>query len=258
MLLLLSALALAVDVEMRNDAAEDVLQAALSDPTFWEDADSKAYEGEPYEEVRLKPADPGYVPMIVGEGGRSFDHGTVVEVVFRHQDELPRFMEGAKAVEYLGSGWDSEVGAEYTDAFFYLDLTFFYATFFQRMYRKSEGGQTVLWFEKMDESFVDPATWARYDARGRASVEASERRWPPFNAVYPTEDIYGMFVVEKGRVHATRITFVSKLVFGSDAGWLARVGSKIPGVIRAGLRSGFSASTRLCVEEQERRAAAPR
>ncbi len=241
-----------IEIQMRNAEGEAVIQAALSDPTFWDDANVRTYDGEGYEEVRLKPADPGYIPMIVGEGGQDFDHDVVSEVVFERQDQLSRHMAGAKTVEYLGRGYDEEIGAEYTDAFFYLDLSFFYATYIQRMYRRSEGGATVLWFEKLDESFVDSATWAQYQARVAEKVEEVDRRWT-FNRILEVDEIYGMFFLESGQTHESRITFVSKLSFGDDAGFIANVGSRIPGVIRSGLRSGFDASVAICKEHQARR-----
>jgi hypothetical protein len=72
-------------------------------------------------------------------------------------------------------------------------------------------------------------------------------------SVVEVGDIFGMFVVEPGRTKKSRVTFITKIVFGSDAGWIAKTGSQLPVVIKAGLKSGFRSCVELAQEEQRRR-----
>jgi hypothetical protein len=121
------------------------------------------------------------------------------------------------------------------------------------MYRDTDAtGRTVLWYEKLDEKFVDPATWAQYQQKIEASKESVDRRWV-LGSVVEVGDIFGMFVVEPGRTKKSRVTFITKIVFGSDAGWIAKTGSQLPVVIKAGLKSGFRSCVELAQEEQRRR-----
>jgi hypothetical protein len=244
-----------VQVELRNDEGEKVLNKILADEGFWADAWTKTYDDKLYDEIRLKDSDSGYVPMITGEGGQDFPHDVVADIVFYQNTRLPKYMSGAKAVVLLGSGFDKEVGAEYRDCFYVLDLTVFYGTFPQRMYRKhdAENNVSVMWFEKMDERFVDADTWAKYSEQMTKTVDAMDRRWPPFNSVVPVGDLYGMFMVSPGEEHTSRVSFITKIGFGDDAGFVARWGSQMPGVIKSGLRSGFGASVAIAEHENERR-----
>ena len=73
-----------------------------------------------------------------------------------------------------------------------------------------------------------------------------ELRWPPLNSVIPVTDIFGMYVVEKGQKYESRVTLVTKLYFGEEAGWLAQLGSKMPSVLKAGIKSGFVGSVKVC------------
>lgn len=247
-----SALGTRIEVHLHDADAQEVLQQVLSDPGFWSDANIKQYPGDEYDEIRMKKLPPGYFPMITGEGGRDFDHDVVSHIVFKRQDDLTRYMNGAKVVEYLGHGVDPAVGAEYSDAFFYLDTGFFYAWYVQRMYREKRGDVTVLWFEKLRPEYVDEATWAAYDERITELKEGVDRRWA-FAAVHEVSDIYGMFVVTEGTDHDTRITFVSRVVFGEDTGWLAQFGSKLPGVVKSAIKNGFDASVAITNDEQDKR-----
>lgn len=238
-----------VELECYSAEAEQVCEAALTQPTYWNDAEIKTYSGKDYDEIRLKPTDDGFVPMITGEGGMDFDADVVADVVFRNQNRLPDKMSGAKVVEYFGSGYDKKIGAEYTDAYFMLDLTLFYATFVQRMYKKQDGEKTVLWFEKLTPEMVSSETWASYEKQQEHLESELSLRWA-FGSVLRLDDIYGMFIITPGENHQSRITFVSKLKFGDDAGFIARAGSQMRGVLRSGLKSGFSASVEIAKENQ--------
>src|SRR5688500_9420115 len=257
LLLAANAVAGSLGLDLRDTEGEQVLNGILSDPAFWSGADDEDYENRIYDEIRLKRLETGYVPMITGEGDEDFAHEVVADIVFLRNTDLPRYMAGAKAVVLLGTGYDPVVGAEYRDCFYILDLTAFYAYFPQRMYRRHDAAknQTVLWFEKMDASFVDAGTWTTYETKMKTALDKLEddKRWL-MNAVIEVGDVYGMFVVEPGKTRESRVSFVSKLTFGEDAGWIAKMGSQLPMVLKAGLKSGFDASVRIAKNEKEKRA----
>lgn len=247
------------EVTMRaHPEGQATLNKILTDAAFWADAWKKTYTDHLYDEIRLKSTDSGYVPMVTGEGQQDFDHSVVADVVYKRNKDLPLYMSGAKVVMPLGSGVDPVVGAEYRDSFYILDLTVFYGYFMQRMYRRHDEAtnKTVLWFEKLDASFVNASTWATYSKQVQTSIDTVDRRWPPFNSMIEVSDIYGMFVVEPGRTHATRVSFVSKISFDKGTGFVAQWGSQLPPVVRAGLSAGFDASVAIAKNETERRAKA--
>ncbi len=242
-----------VHLRTRNAEAEKVLNAALTNPAYWKGASAASYTDKAWDEIRLKQLDTGYVAMISGEGGQDFDHGVVVDVVYDQQTKIPQHTDGAKAVVALGSGVDPVNGAPYTDTFFFLDFQAFYGVYAQRMYRETDAtGRTVLWYEKLDERFVDSATWARYQQKIEATKGAVDRRWV-LGSVVDVTDIFGMFIVEPGHTRKSRVTFITKIVFGGDSGFIAKAGSQMPVVIKAGLKSGFRSCVELAQEEQHRR-----
>ncbi|HHO54291.1 MAG TPA: hypothetical protein ENK18_26330 [Deltaproteobacteria bacterium] len=247
-----------VDLRMHNKAAQDVLNGVLHDATFWQGASHSSYDKKLYDEIRLKDTSSGYVPMITGEGDEDYPAEVVADIVFRRNTDIPRHMSGAKAVVNLGSGYDSSVGAEYRDSFYLLDLTVFYGHFAQRMYRKYDESQKqhVMWFEKLDESFVDAATWAAYQAKMTQTIDNLDKRWA-FNSIIEVTDVYGMFVVTPGEELESRVTFVSKLTFGDGTGFIAKVGSQMPMVIKAGLKSGFDACVAIARDEKHKRLGSP-
>ena len=243
-----------LDLKLRNPEGQEVLNKILDDQAFWSGAWIKTYDGHTYDEIRLKELPSGYVPMITGEGLKNFDHAVVADIVFLQNTRLPKYMDGAKIIMDLGKGYDETIGAEYRDSFYVLDLTAFYGTFPQRMYRKHDPttNTTVLWFEKLDASFVPAATWTNYEAAMTKAIDEMPKGWL-FSSVVPVDKVYGMFVVQPGKTYTSRVSFVSKLTFGEDAGWIAKFGSQLPGVLKAGLRSGFGASVAMADHEQQRR-----
>jgi hypothetical protein len=244
-----------LDLKLRNGEGQQVLNGILTDTAFWQGADISTFTDKNYDEIRLKQIGTGYVPMITGEGDQDFPHEVVSHVVFKRNTDLPKYMSGAKAILFLGAGHDNVVGADYRDTFYILDFTVMYAYFPQRMYVKHDdaANRTVLWFEKMDASFVDAATWATYQGKMQTALDGMEKRWPPFNSVVPVDTVYGMFVVEPGKTRESRVSFVSKIGFAPDAGWIANFGSQLPMVIRSGLKSGFNASVAIAAHEKEKR-----
>ncbi len=240
------------ELRTRDQDANRILNMALAD-AFWQSATKNNYTGQLYDEIRLRSYGGGFVSLVTGEGEQDYDHTVVADIVFRQQNEIPRHIEGAKDVVLLGEGVDPVNGAPYTDTFFYLDMTLFYATYTQRMYRLDSGdGRTILYFEQPDESFVDAGTWAQYQSTIQAASEAVERRWVG-NSVIPITQIYGMFIVSPGENRRTRVTFINSLTFGEGTGMLAQMGSKMPPVIRAGLQSGFNACVAIARSEQKKR-----
>lgn len=245
-------------VKMRNAEGTSIIGQMVSDESFWTGAWRKSYTGQVYDELRLKNLPSGYLPMVSGEGQQDFEHDLVAHVVFNEMHRLPRFMSGVKAVASLGRGHDPQVGVEYRDTFWYLDLGVLYMVFPMRMYQRHDPGSTTtwLWFEKLDESFVDAATWERYEKRIASTMDSIDRRWT-FNSVNHVDTLYGIFVVEPGRQHESRVTFATSFTFGQDAGWMARLGSQLPGVLKAGLRTAFNAAVAIAQDEKQKRAAAP-
>jgi hypothetical protein len=249
-----------VNVRTHGAEAQQVLTKILADEAYWADSTRTSYDDELYDELRLKSTDTGYVPMITGEGREHFPHRVVADTVYFRNLDLPRYMSGAKVIQVLGSGYDKTVGAEYRDCFYILDLTMFYGYFAQRMYRRTDPATntSVLWFEKMDASFVDAGTWTAYQEKTTHALDHLERRWAPFNALIEVTDVFGMFVVEPGKTFETRVSFVSKITFGDGTGFVAKWGSQIPSVIRAGIKAGFDASVAIAKKEKAKlEAAAP-
>jgi hypothetical protein len=245
-----------VDVDMRYSAGATMMNRMLAEDDFWSDAHKWEFDDAKhwYDRIMLKPVDHGYVPMISGEGSQDLPHDVVADIVFSKMNRLPLYMSGAKAVHNLGGGYDERIGAPYQDSFFFLDLTLFYVTYSQRMYRKhdEETGQTFLWFEKLTPDFVDAETWKKYQAATQKVSEGVDKRWA-FGSILEIDQIYGMFIVGKGRKRESRVTFVSKLAFGDDAGFIAKAGSQMKSVLKAGLKSGFVASVNIANFEHEKR-----
>lgn len=227
----------ALRLRTHDGAAGRLLSGSLDDPAFWEGASVKTWDDRLYDEVRLKQLAKGYLAMVTGEGNRDFSQDTVVRTVFDNMQRLPEVEDGAKAVVRLGEGTDSATGLPYVDSFYYLDFTLFYGIYAQRMYKLVETGRTILYFEKLSPGLA-AAAWPGYDQQMTDIVDSVKRR-VIFNGITPVSQIFGMFVVEPGRVHRTRVTFTTKIHFGEGTGAIARMGSEMPMVIRAGLQSGF-------------------
>lgn len=244
-----------IDVPMRNAEGGEMIRRMLNEEGFWSDAKVYPFEGQLYDEIRLKSLpEGGYLPMITGEADENIPHDVVADIVFGQQTALPKYMSGTVAVTTLGYGTDPKFGVPYLDNFFVLDLSFFYVTYTQRMYRRTVGDVTYLWFEKLDATFVDAATWSEYQSKIQTQMTALEPDLRSlFGSVLEVGQIYGVFVVAKGETRESRVTFVSKITFGQDAGWLAKLGSKMPPVLKAGLQSGFDASVKIAKAERDRR-----
>ncbi len=242
-----------IQVPMRNAEASKMIGRMLNEPGFWEGARRWQYDNQLYDTIQLKEVPGGgFLPMISGESDQDIPHDVVADIVFGQQTALPAYMDGCVAVHTLGYGTDPEFGVPYLDNLFVLDFSFFYVQYMQRMYKKRQGDKTYLWFEKLDERFVDAATWADYQRQKKEVMDGLDLR-NFFGSVLDVGEIYGIFVVGKGTRRESRVTFVSRISFDSDAGWLARLGSKMPPVIKAGLQSGFDASVKIAKAERDRR-----
>jgi hypothetical protein len=227
-----------VHLQTRDQQAQTRLNAALSGPDYWDSAVTSTHARMLYDEIRLRPTKDGYMAMITGEGQQDIAHDVVVSTIFANQNLLPNHISGAKKVVTLGTGTDPRFGVPYRDSFYFLDLTLFYATYAQRMYKIKDGDRTILYFEKLNATFVDAATWQAYQAQIEGVSESVNRRWA-LHSVVPIDQVYGLFIVSPGQTHTSRVTFVSKLSFNEDAGWLINFASELPAVIRGGLKSGF-------------------
>lgn len=233
-------------IRLRNKKGATLLSRALSEPSFWSGASIDKYQGELYDEIRLKPQPQGYFNMITGEGREDFSHEQVVSTVFKHQDKLPRHMAGAKATPYIRRGHCNIVGADYVDMYFLGDFDFFYGEYIQRMYRIDlPDGRTACAFERLFEHQVDGATWRKFNEVRQKTLDNVELRWGVFNSVVPLTEAFGMYLSEPGKKHTTRVTLIAKLRFGSESGFIAKMGSEIPFVLKAGMQSGFMASVEI-------------
>ena len=241
-------------IAMRGGTASALINAALTD-SYWIGSWQKDYTKDLWDEIRLKEDPNGFVPMITGEGERDYDHDLVVDLVFNKMGLLPYYMKGAIAVENLGRGHDMVVNTDYVDTFYIIDLTLFYCAFTQRMYLTDDtaNGRTILSFEKITESMVGAGTWAAYQQRTAQIVEDADMRKALFSKVIEPSEVHGMFIVSPGTEHKSRVTLVSRLTFGEDAGWIATLGSQMPGVLKAGVKSGFRACVAIADVEQAKR-----
>ena len=245
-------LAPAITLPMRDTAAAAMTSEAVSDAAFWASADVTPYTGELYDQIRLRPLEEGYFTMVTGEGDEDFLHEVVVDTAWRLQDRLPPIEDGALAIEILGQGVDARSGAPYIDTLFCLDFTLFYGVYIQRTYRLDQGGRTFVFFETLREGGVDPAAWQSYQPKVTEVLSGVERRWV-FNKMVEVEEVFGTFIVEPGEQHTTRISFLVRLRFGEDAGMMARLGTELPPVLRAGLQSGFVNCVKIAHTEQRAR-----
>ena len=244
-----------VDLKTHNSNANKVLNAALNQAGYWNNASKTTYHNQLYDVTQLKPSEGGYVPMIAGESDEDIPLDVVTHIIYMKQTHLPRYMEGARAVTTLGSGYDSELGLQYRDTYYFLDFGLFYSTYATRMYQHHDPTlqRTVLWFESLTPAITGEESWNTYQEI-RAKTDASvDKRWA-FNSVIPFGEVFGMFIVTPGEVRTSRVTFISKISFGEEAGWIAKWGSQLPGVIKAGLKSGYNACVQIAKNEHKSRA----
>lgn len=232
------------EFSIRNKKGSTVLNNALFQKNFWNDASKSFYQNKPHDEIRLKSMKAGgYLTYISGCGQRNFRIEDVATGVFWHQKELYKHMAGAVTCDLLGFGQDSRIQKPFTDTFLLGDFDFFYASYFQRMYRFDlPDGRVVLPFELIGNDFLGTAEWKKYKAAKKKMIAKTEskRRSFMFGDILEMAELYGMYIVEPGKKYDTRVTMVARLQFGGDS-WIADFGSKLPFVIRAGLANGFRA-----------------
>ena len=232
------------EFSIRNKKGSAILNKALFRKNFWKDASKSFYENKPHDEIRLKSMESGgYLTYISGCGQRNFRIEDVATGIFWHQKELHKHMAGAVTCDLLGFGQDPTVKRPFTDTFLLGDFDFFYASYFQRMYRFNlPDGRVVLPFELIGNNFLGAAEWTKYRAAKKKMIAGTEtkRRSFMFGDILEMAELYGMYIVEPGKKYDTRVTMVARLQFGGDS-WIADFGSKLPFVIRAGLANGFRA-----------------
>jgi hypothetical protein len=237
-----------VSLPMRDPVAAAVTTQAVSSAAFWSSATVTDYDGEVYDQIRLRPLSEGYFTLITGEGGADFPHEVVVDTALRLQERLPAIEDGAVAIKILGEGIDSRTGLPSVDTLFLLDFSLFYGVYIQRSTRLDADGRTFVFFEKLTEAHVDAATWARYRADRDAAIAGADLRWA-LSRVVEIAEVFGTFIIEPGTTHTSRVSFLVRLRFGDDAGSLARLASELPPVLRQGLQSGFANCVRIAAEQ---------
>ncbi len=235
-----SLLANGKNINLYNADGNKNLNAALYDRSFWKGADVTNYQDRIYDLSRTKWIDNAYLTYISGEGGEDFTHEQVVHTVLTHQTNLPKHMSGAVLCTFLKNGVDKRTGVAFTDLFFVGDFDFFYAEYFQRMYRFDlPDGRTACAFECLRQEHLNEKDWLRYNEVRKKELARIKPtlRWM-FGDILPMQEIFGMYLVEKGKNFKTRVTLIAKVRFGGDS-WIANFGSKIPYVLRLGMESGF-------------------
>ena len=240
-----SLFAISQKINLFNQSGNKILNAALSDPSFWKGAETTRYDDQIYDTSRTKWIEDAYLTYISGQGGESFTHEQVVHTVLTHQIHLPKHMAGAIVSTFLKNGIDKRTGVAFTDLYFVGDFDFFYSDYFQRMYRFDlPDGRTACAFECLKREHVSEKDWLYYnEVRKKELARVKPKlRWM-FGDILPMKEIFGMYLVEKGEQLPTRVSLIAKVQFGGDS-WIASFGSRIPYVLRLGMESGFEA----CVE----------
>lgn len=238
-------------LRVRDPEADRILNQALQGPGWWDGASVDRFENKLYDEIRLKKlGDGGYLTYVSGEGGEDFAQEDVARTVWDHQDKLDNHFHSTIAAITLGKGQDGKLGREYRDRYMLLDFGLFYGRQIQRMYRYDlPDGRTVLPFERLTSGFTDAGTWQKYlslrDQQEQGAREKDRLR-SVFDSFVDIDLLYGMFIMEPGKARTTRVSLIAKIGFTSDNSWVASVGSKIPSVIRSGLRGGFDGSVAVC------------
>jgi hypothetical protein len=232
------------EIRLLNSAGAKVLNDAIGSEAYWAGADVDRYaEGQLYDESRLKPMATSYLTMITGEGQEDFKAEEVIHTVLTHQHNLEEHMEGCAVSHHLGRGIEPKFGAAYTDIYILGDFTFFYGGYFQRLYRYDlPDGRTACAFENLKQDQLPQAQWEKYMKIKQERDAKAELRWPIFNDIVPIEEIYGVYLIEPGKTRTTRVTLISKVRFGEEAGWIAQIGTEMPFVLKEGLRNGFDSS----------------
>jgi len=232
------------DFRIRNAQGSRTLNRALFKKGFWDSSDKTFYKSKPHDEIRLKEMKAGgFLTYISGCGQQDFTIEDVAKGIFWHQKQLPNHMAGAVTCDLLGHGTDSQIQRNFTDTFLLGDFDFFYASYFQRMYRFDlPDGRVVLPFELIKNDFIPKSEWSVYRKAKKKMISStdSKRRSFMFGDILEMAELYGMYVVAPGDKNTTRVTMIARLRFGGDS-WIADFGSKLPFVIRAGLANGFRA-----------------
>jgi hypothetical protein len=234
----------------RNPEVQRTLNAAVSGANWWGGASISKYSDQQYDEIRLKPMqDGGFLTYISGEGRQDFTHAQVIKTVWDHQDKLDRQMDGCVSADRLDQGMDSQLGTEFVDLYMLLDFGLFYGEFFQRMYQYPQAdGRTLMVFEKITAGTIESSRWARYQEQRDAIVAKHSDRGTlrgMFGKIIEVSETYGVFIAEPGKRQSQRISMIAKIGFADGGSLIAQMGSKMPLVIKAGLRSGFDASVRI-------------
>lgn len=219
---------------------------SLNNSNYWKGVDVSRYEGLPYDEIRLKEQDEGYVTYISGTGRHAFTPDLVAEGIFKHQNLIPEYMPALKVARYIGEGIDANTGLEYTDIYFLADIKVFFMSVPLRTTRVDlGGGRYVCTIELITEKMVSAEKWSEYEEIIRKEKEQLTQRWA-FQAIVPMEYVYGYYLLETEETFGTRATMITKMKFKENVNFLADIGSELPFVLRQGMAAGFVGSVEAC------------
>ena len=242
-------------LKFHDERGTTLLNESLNNPNFWDGSLVTRYNNLPYDEIRLKEQDEGYVAYISGTGREVFSPEQVAEGIFRHQDMIPEFMPALKSAMYLGEGIDGKNRLEYTDIYFLADIMIFFMSVPLRTYKiQLDKERYVCAIELITEEMVSPSQWEKYQKSIQLKKDRLEDRWS-FQTIVPMEYVYGFYLTEPDPEFGTRVTMITKMRFAKNANMLADIGSELPFVLRQGMQAGFIGSVHACREYLARESA---
>ena len=235
-----------VSLPFNDKRGEVLLRESFNDADYWKDISITRYKDHPYDEIRLKSQNEGYVTYISGTGSHSFTSELVAEGVYKHQDLIPTFMSALKISKYIGNGVDPKTGLEYTDIYFLADIKLFFMSVPLRTTRVYLGdGRYICTIELITEDMVTAEKWTEY----QELIEEENKRvmtgWA-FQAIVPMEYVYGYYLIEPEDSIGSRATMITQMKFKENVNILVDIGSNIPFVLRQGMSAGFIGSVEAC------------
>lgn len=239
-------LAKGITLPFNDERGAKLLSQSLNSSNYWKETDVSRYDGLPYDEIRLKSQDEGYVIYISGNGRHAFTPEIVAEGIFQHQDLIPKYMPALKVARYIGRGIDKKTGLEYTDIYFLVDIKLFFMSVPLRTTKVALGdGRYVCTIELVTEDMVSEETWKEYSDIIREERERLTQRWA-FQEIVPTEYVYGYYLIEPEEAFGVQVTMTTRMKFKENVNFFADIGSEVPFVLRQGMSAGFVGSVEAC------------
>jgi hypothetical protein len=240
------AFGLEVSLPFNDKRGEVLLRNSFNDDDYWKDITITRYKDHPYDEIRLKPQNEGYVTYISGTGSHSFTSELVSEGVYKHQDLIPTFMPALKVSRYIGDGLDPKTGLEYTDIYFLADIKLFFMSVPLRTTRVHLGeGRYICTIELITEDMVTAEKWTEYQEVIEEENKQVMTGWA-FQGIVPMEYVYGYYLIEPEETIGSRATMITQMKFKKNVNILVDIGSDIPFVLRQGMSAGFIGSVEAC------------